>query len=125
MSEILIFILAVAGSGLVLTQSSITAPFRDWLDACAKSEWAAELRGPGQAARIASKIASCPMCAGFWLGLAWAYALGVCAVRWLPALGFVGSLSSAVGVASWLLIVEAKSALELWRYLNTPKGTNP
>ena len=124
-------ILAAAGSALVLTQSSITAPLRDALGALAEgadtaARARADLGSPGRADRLvprafrlAAKLTSCPMCAGFWIGLAWAVALGSRGVV-LVALGFAGSLVSALLVALWLALSEAHAALALWRYLKTP-----
>lgn len=117
MPELLIFLFAVAGSGLVLTQSSITEPLRSWLGSRANSTWAPAFVWRGRASRVAAKLVSCPMCAGFWLGSAWAWALGSRGIH-VPAHGIAGSFVSAIGVAAWLLIAEATSALVLWRYNN-------
>lgn len=106
-----LFLLAVAGTALILTQSSIAAPLRDWLSND-KSAWSQSW----------AKLVSCPMCAGFWIGLAWGTAMldptfGMAIFVYGPA----GSLASAIGVAIWLLLVEAHGAIALWRYLNQPK----
>lgn len=122
-------ILAAAGSALVLTQSSLTAPVRDFLDQAAREDDAKPRRSFfGRVARfendVALKLMSCPMCAGFWLGLAWAAALGLRGVE-LVGLGFVGSLASALLVALWLALSEAALAIGLWRYLRTPAPAEP
>lgn len=130
----LLWAFAVAGSALVLTQSSITAPLREWLirkgppvvlgftkEELSFLERGGELRpspAPGIGARFAklfSKLVSCPMCSGFWFGLVWSYALGDRGVSF-AAHGFGGSVVSAIAVALWLLLVEATSALAQWRW---------
>ena len=125
-------ILAAAGSALVLTQSSLTKPIREALDhhlsSYEHSAFAPEFDCRGRAylllMRIAAKLASCPMCAGFWLGLAWAAGLGSRSAE-LFALGFAGSLASALLVALWLVLVEAHASLGVWRYLSTPPECDP
>lgn len=160
-----LFILAVAGSALILTQSVIFAPLRDWLTGLADSRWAESERLHAEAKRLInlpvealrefdnygsvrraefsyarrsrayramSKLASCPMCAGFWIGLFWYAALpgsawfsvditGRHTVALWFAHGPAGSLVSAIGVAIWLLLVEIRDASAMWRYLNQPK----
>ncbi len=114
--------LAVTGSVLVLTQSSITAPVRAWLT----NEPAAN---HGILPKIAvvrlgfGKLVSCPMCSGFWLGMAWAWYLMNRGA--LPPLvggafvyGFGGSAVAALAVAMWLALGEAYAALSLYRYLS-------
>ena len=107
--------LAVAGSVLVLTQSSILRPAREWLaDVAARATGrrAAVLRG-------AAKLVSCPMCSGSWLGAIWAASMGLDAagVFWLF---WGGSYIGAMGVGLWQVVAEAHSAIVLWRYNNTP-----
>jgi hypothetical protein len=100
---ILIWALAVAGSALILTQSSIMSPIRDALAGAEKrlftlrivfdlsrtadvhvpdddsgNNWKRlprAMRWPVAAAHRAaaalSKLATCPMCSGFWLGAFW------------------------------------------------------
>lgn len=95
----ILWILAVAGSVLVLTQSSITEPIRTWLANSSRQAIAVrdlrkaynserkrntsmpELR-PAMLTRIWShvssllvKLSSCPMCCGFWLGAIWGASL--------------------------------------------------
>lgn len=118
----ILFLLAVTGSALLLTQSVIFAPLRD---AIALLTDAINNRERGVKAKVAgalAKLASCPMCAGFWMGLAW----GTCMFRpsfavALFCYGPAGSLMSALGVAAWLLLVEVRDAAAMWRYLNQPK----
>lgn len=133
-------VFAAAGSALVLTQSSLTEAPRSWLDAAAKR--ASETRErhlltpydgifvaiPVTGARLwlfakplalLSKLVSCPMCSGFWLGLAWAFALSERSAS-LVAHGFVASLASALLVALWIALGETQAALGLWRFLNPP-----
>lgn len=125
----ILFLLAVAGSALLLTQSVIFAPLRTWL------AWRSEpdpIYAPGRGpwpeliclrlAAILSKLVSCPMCAGFWLGIAWG--TGMFQPSFAAALfcyGPAGSLASALGVAVWLLLVEVRDAAGMWRYLSQPK----
>lgn len=85
-----IWILLVAGAGLVLTQSLLTASFRGWL--AKRSCWVA---------KILSKLISCPMCAGFWIGLGGALGLGFRGAE-AGALAFGGSIVSALSVSLWL-----------------------
>lgn len=120
-------ILAAAGSALVLTQSSLTAPVRSLLDrhvaSYERSVFAPAFERRSKLylllMRIAAKLLACPMCAGFWLGLVWSAALGARGVE-LMALGFAGSLASAILVALWLALAETHASLGLWRYLSTP-----
>lgn len=99
-----VWCLSVAGGGLVLTQSSLTQRFRGWLG-----------QRPGRYSRFLFKLVSCPMCSGFWIGLIGAAILGVRGLE-VAALGFAGSIVSALSVSSWLFLGEATSALGLWRY---------
>src|SRR6185436_9718097 len=71
------------------------------------------------ATALAHKLVTCPMCAGFWIGLAWARAGGVRGAD-LLAHGFASSIASALGVAAWQAVAEAHEGARLWRYLNTP-----
>ncbi len=108
--------LVVAGSALILTQSVIARPLRDYL-----AREAERRQGrAGDAARALAKIAHCPMCSGAWLGAGWALAGGFDAagVFWLA---FGGSYVAAIAVALWQFITESKAALELWRFLSTPE----
>lgn len=159
-----VWALAVAGSALILTQSSIVSPIRDALTGAEKRLFNLRLvfdfsrtnevhvptdndghnwkplsratRWPVAAAyRVVaalSKLATCPMCSGFWLGAFWTHVLLVSpwvapahprlsAALWLFAGGCAGSVLSACGVATWLFLDEAKMAFGLWRYLKTPK----
>lgn len=104
-----IVMLATAGSALVVTQSSICAPLRDWLAA-----------RHGKLSQLAAKLVSCPMCSGFWLGGAWGVAFGARDVHF-AASAFAGSLASALLVATWLALGESYASLGLWRFLKTPK----
>lgn len=143
-----IWLLATAGSALVLTQSSIAAPLRDWLAYLASDPHRCEHETGGARCRlsahthgqhllslathperrrariaaVASKLVNCPMCSGFWLGLAWAAVLGWHGVMIL-ALGFGGSITSALAVAMWILLQETHQAVALWRYNNPPKDS--
>ncbi len=133
--SIIIWFLATAGSALVLTQSTIAAPLRDWLGKHAElSARIAHLLkvncGPcsrrtvatsGARATLfqsATKLVSCPMCSGFWFGLGWAAALGTRGPA-LVAHAFGGSVVSALAVAAWIALIEAQQALALWRYNNS------
>ncbi len=149
-----IWILAVAGSALVLTQSSLTAPLREWLDSASRqAALTRELRNSYEQERRAhpdtppirsipftrawshvssalAKLASCPMCSGFWLGMGWAWYLvnrgalpGFVGMAF--AYGFAGSIVSALAVAMWLALGEACAALGLWRFLKTPPPPDP
>lgn len=121
--------LAVAGSALVLTQSSITKPFRDWLADAAKRAAGIDGESPHGGAisvvlymarwplAVTSKLVSCPMCSGFWIGMAWSLLFGVRGGE-VAAHGFGGSIVSALAVAAWLALGEAYAALGLWRYLS-------
>lgn len=129
--------LAVAGSALVLTQSSITKPFRDWLaNAAKRAEFRALPRATGKGSGgglarpvglrfwllakpigLLSKLVSCPMCSGFWIGMEWSLLFGVRGGE-VAAHGFGGSVVSALAVAAWLALGEAYAALGLWRYLS-------
>ena len=133
--SIIIWFLATAGSALVLTQSTIAAPLRDWLSEHAESS--ARLAhllkvncGPCSSRTVATggaratffqsaaKLVSCPMCSGLWFGLGWAAALGTRGVA-LVAHAFGGSVVSALAVAAWIALIEAQQALALWRYNNS------
>lgn len=140
-----LFILAVAGSALLLTQSVIFAPIRAWLSNAYENEVGyfeatdhsfgnvglnefdfAEFHRRKRRVQIfgaLSKLVSCPMCAGFWLGLAWGTGLfwPISFPVAFLAYGPAGSLVSAIGVAVWLLLVEIRDASAMWRYLNQPK----
>lgn len=132
-----LFILAVAGSALLLTQSVIFAPLREWFAQEAAHRLATSLRisinierGSERLNLVAhralislAKLVSCPMCAGFWLGLAWGTGLfwPISFPVAFLAYGPAGSLVSAIGVAVWLLLVEIRDASAMWRYLNQPK----
>lgn len=159
-----VWALAVAGSALILTQSSIVSPIRDALTGAEKRLFNLRLvfdfsrtnevhvptdndghnwkplsratRWPVAAAyRVVAalaKLATCPMCSGFWLGAFWTHVLlaspwvapahpRLSAALWLFAGGCAGSVLSACGVATWLFLDEAKMAFGLWRYLKTPK----
>lgn len=154
-----IWILATVGSALILTQSSIVSPIREALIGAEKRLLTLRLvlndvlipadddarnwkplsrakRWPVAAAyRVVAtlaKLATCPMCSGFWLGAFWAHVFltspwvnsahpRASAALWLFAAGCGGSIVSSVGVALWLSLDEAKMALGLWRYLKTPK----
>ena len=131
MIEFVAWLLAVTGSALVLTQSSIMAPSREWLVRVA--DRAAESNRPirERVFRLASRLTACPMCSGFWIGIAWSAVFFD--VAWINfgargrhdaavviALGFAGSLASAIGVALWLALSEATATMQAWRYLNTP-----
>jgi len=134
--EFVAWLLAVAGSALVLTQSSIAAPIRNGFDRLAKRSGTWFLHDPEALTphvfRLAAKLTACPMCSGFWLGIAWASvffdiawhdfgARGRHDAALLIALGFAGSFASAVGVALWLMLNEATATMQAWRYLNQPK----
>jgi hypothetical protein len=131
----LLWILAVSGSALVLTQSSLTAPLRERLSRYAQ-ERPSDSRTwppcPGCSAHRAwrvkaaiAKLISCPMCSGFWLGAFWAMMLMIDntwrALPWpafhgiarLAAAGFAGSIASALAVAAWLALSYAATALSL------------
>lgn len=137
---LILWLVAVAGSALVLTQSSLTAPVREWLKTVENRLLAARavfdlsraVSVDGQwrklsrastwpvafahvLAGLTAKLISCPMCSGFWFGLSWSYAFGDSGVS-LAAHGFGGSIVSAIAVALWLLLVEATSALAQWRW---------
>lgn len=154
-----IWLLATAGSALILTQSSIMAPLRDWIAYLAsdphrcehetggtRCRLSAHAHGPhlmslvahserrrARIAAVASKLVNCPMCSGFWLGLAWAMVLGAVpmalgrglAILWTVGLAlahaFGGGIISALAVAAWILLQEAYQALALWRYNNSPR----
>lgn len=127
-----IWALAVAGSALILTQSSIFAPLRDWLESKADGAKKAENMWPLPYASWLSKLAHCPMCSGFWFGAFWTHVLlaspwvdsthsRLSGALWLFVGGCAGSIVSAVGVATWLFLDEAKMALGVWRYLKTPR----
>lgn len=108
----ILWAIAVAGSALVLTQSSLTVNAREWLTK----------RVP-----ILGKLASCPMCSGFWLGMGWAWFLvnrGALPpfIGMAFAYGFGGSIVSALAVALWLALGEAYAALGLYRFLRSPDG---
>ncbi len=156
---IVIWILATVGSALILTQSSIVSPIREALSGAEKRLLTLRLvlddalipadddarnweplsrakRWPVAAAyRVVAtlaKLATCPMCSGFWLGAFWAHVFltspwvnsahpRASVALWLFAAGCAGSIISSVGVALWLSLDEAKMALGLWRYLKTPK----
>jgi len=129
---ILIWALAVAGSALIITQSSIFASLRDWLESKADGAKKTESMWSLPYASWLSKLAHCPMCSGFWLGAFWTHVLlaspwvapahpRLSAALWLFAGGCAGSVLSACGVATWLFLDEAKMAFGLWRYLKTPK----
>ncbi len=112
----IVWLLAVAGSALVLTQSSITAPMREWLLARES---------------FLGKLVSCPMCSGFWLGALWGVFLlpltipAATGPHWFPmcirivANGFGGSIVSALAVAAWLALSEAQAISYLWRSRNS------
>lgn len=106
-----LWLLAVAGSALVLTQSSLTEGWRAFL----------LKRVP-----ILGKLASCPMCSGFWLGMGWAWYLmnRGASPQAVGAYGFGGSIVSALAVALWLALGEAYAALGLYRYLHSPGGSS-
>lgn len=96
-----LWLLATAGSALVLTQSSIAAPLRDWLVYLASDPHRCEHETGGARCRlsshthgqhllslathperrrariaaVASKLVNCPMCSGFWLGMGWGWYL--------------------------------------------------
>lgn len=167
---VLIWALAVAGSALILTQSSIASPIRDVLAGAeerllamlsaldsktdtpraldfgtygaivsgspTRKRLSRVMRCPVAAAHrvvaALSKLATCPMCSGFWLGAFWTHVLlaspwiasahpRLSAALWLFAGGCAGSVLSACGVATWLFLDEARMAFGLWRYLKTPK----
>lgn len=113
--------LAVVGSVLVVTQSVLTAPMRQWLAFRADNKFQ-----PATSFLCSTfgKLLSCPMCSGFWLGLAWALALnergsgaeiGIRPVAFF-CYSFGGSFLSALGVGLWLLIGELTAALSLYRF---------
>lgn len=130
-----IWALATAGSALVLTQSTIAKPLREWLsdesgqrrlDGAIQQylEHGGKLRPYRAYVRTwtqpLAKLVNCPMCSGFWLGLAWAVILGARGVLAL-AHAFGGSIVSALAVAAWILLQEAHQAFALWRYNNPPR----
>ncbi len=143
----ILFILAVAGSTLILTQSAICKSLREWLWAKSTVHGTIALTmavavPPGNTEHrqahallhyvftVLAKLASCPMCSGFWLGIAWSLALewpGLTprAIAPLLAHGAAGSIVSAVGVALWLTLIEAQNVGAMWRYLNQPEGEDP
>lgn len=103
MIEILIWLLAVTGSALVLTQSSITAPIRDGVEWLARFSETIKMMhdatkgtpeplrvGPSMRVvgllrrplRLAAKLTACPMCSGFWLGAAWFAVLRETPIAW-------------------------------------------
>lgn len=109
-----LWLLAVAGSALVLTQSSLTEAMRTYL-----------LRR----APVLGKLVSCPMCSGFWLGMHWWAAMlgarkqdAAHEIVRMFASGFAGSIVSALAVALWLALGEAYAALGLYRFLRSPGG---
>lgn len=97
--------LAVAGAALVLTQSSLTATARAWLAAHVP---------------FLGKLASCPMCSGFWLGVGGALVAGARTPGTLVLAACAGSILAALGVAAWLWLGETTAAIGLWRYLHSP-----
>lgn len=120
----ILWVAAVAGSALVLTQSSLTEGMRAFLL---------------KHVPILGKLASCPMCSGFWLGMAWAWGpiLGRTMSHGAPwqsvagpiaqlfaciSYGFAGSVASALTVALWLALGEAYAALGLYRFMHSPGG---
>ena len=147
--ELLFWALAVAGTALVLTQSSLTRWIRDGLARAATHAAKATALDRAYAARrredptlprarrrwhlaaashpleLAAKLVACPMCSGFWIGAVWAHVLGVC-WPWLFAFGCGGSYAAAIGVAAWQLAGEAHAAIGVWRFLHTPPpGIHP
>ena len=126
--NILIWLLATAGSALVLTQSTITEPLRRALARYAEQKaddhrtWppCPKCRAwyPWQVKSAVAKLVSCPMCSGFWFGLGWAAVLGARGPI-LAAHAFGGSVVSALAVAAWIALIEAQQALALWRYNNS------
>lgn len=114
----LLFLFAVMGSALTLTQSSIAAPIRSFFESRQERSGVC---------KVAAKLSACPMCAGFWLGAAWCLALQCASIATLAgcvyvvAHGFAGSIVSALGVALWLLLTEATNAASLWRWLKGEK----
>ena len=141
--SIIIWFLATAGSALVLTQSTITERFRNWLSSASQQAAATRdlriayesqrRRDPAMFPAIRripmtrawsyvlpwfAKLVSCPMCSGFWFGLGWAAALGTRGVA-LAAHALGGSVVSALAVAAWIALIEAQQALALWRYNNS------
>ena len=133
--DLFIWLLATAGSALVLTQSTITEPLRRRLDRIARDAAVVSLVHDGslprqpatvrwvlgqfrRAASAAAKLVSCPMCSGFWFGLGWSAALGTRGPA-LVAHAFGGSIVSALAVAVWIALIEAQQALALWRYNNS------
>src|SRR5262249_9573092 len=109
----MLIVIAAAGCALVLTQSSLTKPVRDAIDghlsSYERSVFAPDFERRARVyvilLRIAAKLTSCPMCAGFWLGIVWAAAFYLRGVE-LVALGFAGSLASALMTALWLALAE-------------------
>ncbi len=150
--ELVFWAAAVAGTALILTQSSITRPLRDGLMRAAeyttnvRHSWIEDrrrrrrephlsplpkLRGRlplvplSYPLELAAKLATCPMCSGFWIGGAWAHVLGIC-WPWLFAFACAGSYVAAIGVAAWQLAGEAHAAIGVWRFMNTPPpGMHP
>jgi hypothetical protein len=102
--SLFLWCLTVAGSALVLTQSTLTAPVR--------AQLARSVRF-----RTLGKLLTCPMCSGFWLGIGGALAL-VSEAHGLVLFcyGFAGSLVSALGVGLWLLLGELTAAAGLYRF---------
>lgn len=145
MSDFLFWALAVTGSALVLTQSVLLKSTREWIDRRADIHESAlalalllDTRPPltnrafAPLFRLAARLVTCPMCSGFWFGASWYLALRE-SIPWtsarailhdiaaIVAFGFAGSIASAIGIALWLLLDEARTALSLWRYNNLPK----
>jgi hypothetical protein len=145
-AELLFWTFAVAGAALVLTQSSITRPLRDALTRAA--DYTSNVRWSWQEDRrrrraephleplpklrrrlpliplsypltFVAKLAGCPMCSGFWIGMLWAHVLGVC-WPWAVAFGCAGAGVAAIFVAAWLLAGEAHAAIGTWRFIHTP-----
>lgn len=145
MSILLLWLLAVTGSALVLTQSTITKPLRDVFERYIEERkedyktWppcqgCAAYRG-WMLRRSIGKLINCPMCSGFWLGIAWSMILGIvsfhglsprdyiqCARLFGVGIGYAfgGSIASAVAVAMWITLQEMHQALALWRWRMNP-----
>ncbi len=100
----LIPFLIVAGIVAVVTKSTVGQPVRSL--------------GEKIHARL-GELLSCPLCFGWWAGLAFALASGERLMAF--AYAFAYAIVSAIVVTLYRALSEAEQAIATWRWLTTPK----
>jgi uncharacterized membrane protein len=75
LTSVLMWMLAVYGTALIVSMSTIFEPVRRWLtySSYTKNRYDGSIKAVERKFQLPGKLVSCIMCMGFWSGVFWGY----------------------------------------------------